>query len=663
LEYLDALFMATSAATLAGLASVNMEVFNVYQQAILFCTMIFGSVIWVSQYAVWMRLSYFNRALKFVESHFFELTDKLDEEEPDKLTHLANVNRTMAPPGWPFNYQNYIDEPIMETTPSVPPPENSSTQPEQSILIVPFPQDATVRKRITFAEPSQKKIYQDAMQTLPSHLQGTLHPKLFHAQTFTQEDYLPSTHVGVDAHQRTTLAAFSQVLQAKTLNALPERNALILLTILIPVYILSWIMICTTILWIWIALQPNFQAYMASQVGNAVWVDPFWWTFFICVSSFVNCGLNILSVGAALLRNASSGPFLYILIWLIVAGNTLSPVFLRITVVIVRYFENLRLGRKDAFTERRNTIKTVPEGPGALSSEAPHKPTSRLLDACDFLLEHPRRVYTLLFDPVTTRWILIVNLIITMVGFILYLALEWNQYELLGFKSNGWDFFLSGFFQEVNCRSSGMSVFDLSDLNPGMWVWICVAMYIAVYPVALARKRTNIYVDRELDQATDRGDFVVAADGTITWLDQKKKRLSMDSYVAMQLKSQLTGELAFVILAIFLIAASENQNIKDDSQLNLFALIFEVISAFGTVGLSLGHVNSAVSLCAVLKPFSKVVLIFVMFYGRHRGLPSRIDKSVNLPGLAEVEEAGGLWLAMAPDQPTKLQNALENADE
>lgn len=49
-------------------------------------------------------------------------------------------------------------------------------------------------------------------------------------------------------------------------------------------------------------------------------------------------------------------------------------------------------------------------------------------------------------------------------------------------------------------------------------------------------------------------------------------------------------------------------------------VIFETISAFGNVGLSLGFRSLPTSFVGVLSPVSKLVIVSVMLAGRHRGL-------------------------------------------
>ena len=78
-------------------------------------------------------------------------------------------------------------------------------------------------------------------------------------------------------------------------------------------------------------------------------------------------------------------------------------------------------------------------------------------------------------------------------------------------------------------------------------------------------------------------------------------------------------------------------------------VVFEVVSAYGTVGLSLGvpYVSrfstlrfrqhslalrqDNFSFSGALRPLSKLIICAVMLRGRHRGLPVAIDRAVMLP--------------------------------
>lgn len=58
----------------------------------------------------------------------------------------------------------------------------------------------------------------------------------------------------------------------------------------------------------------------------------------------------------------------------------------------------------------------------------------------------------------------------------------------------------------------------------------------------------------------------------------------------------------------------------DNANITVFKVIFEIISAFGTVGLSLGYPGVPSSFSTILSPVSKVIVMLTMLMGRHRGL-------------------------------------------
>lgn len=81
----------------------------------------------------------------------------------------------------------------------------------------------------------------------------------------------------------------------------------------------------------------------------------------------------------------------------------------------------------------------------------------------------------------------------------------------------------------------------------------------------------------------------------------------------------LTRTWLFVF--IFLICAFEYQKMNPvDPNITLLKVVFEIISAFGGVGMSLGYPNKVTSFATILTPASKVILILTMLLGRHRGL-------------------------------------------
>ncbi|KAG5461034.1 MAG: cation transport protein-domain-containing protein [Olpidium bornovanus] len=97
-------------------------------------------------------------------------------------------------------------------------------------------------------------------------------------------------------------------------------------------------------------------------------------------------------------------------------------------------------------------------------------------------------------------------------------------------------------------------------------------------------------------------------------------------------KGLMLRDVARLYTAIFFICAFDGHNFNSaHPALTVFAVIFEVVSGYGTVGLSLAVPGSATSLSGQFSNASKFIMTIVMLMGRHRGLPD--GRSSPSPGL------------------------------
>ena len=115
-------------------------------------------------------------------------------------------------------------------------------------------------------------------------------------------------------------------------------------------------------------------------------------------------------------------------------------------------------------------------------------------------------------------------------------------------------------------------------------------------------------------------------------------------FVRQQLLAQLAHDGWWIALAVFLIMVIEASQFEaNPAVFSVFNVIFEVVSGYGCVGISIGLPNEAYSFCGAWHKLSKLVLCAVMIRGRHRGLPVAIDQAVLLPSenlhMAEEEDA------------------------
>lgn len=144
-------------------------------------------------------------------------------------------------------------------------------------------------------------------------------------------------------------------------------------------------------------------------------------------------------------------------------------------------------------------------------------------------------------------------------------------------------------------------------------------MYISVFPIAMSVRGTNTYEDTAL------GKYATNSDPEDTQ--------STSSYLMQHIRNQLSFDLWYIFLGTFCICAAEADKIMDreNAAFTVFSIIFECVSAYGNVGLSLGTSSTLTSLSGEFSTFSKTVIVAVMWRGRHRGLPYALDHAVMLP--------------------------------
>jgi hypothetical protein len=144
-----------------------------------------------------------------------------------------------------------------------------------------------------------------------------------------------------------------------------------------------------------------------------------------------------------------------------------------------------------------------------------------------------------------------------------------------------------------------------------------VMMYISVFPIAISVRRTNVYEEDSL--------------GVYSSNDVEEPPGQTDlSYVGAHLRRQLSFDLWYIVIGFFIINIAEGEKLMAND-FSVFAVLFEVVSAYGTVGMSLGHPSVNASLCSQFSVVGKLVLIAMMIRGRHRGLPYGLDRAILLP--------------------------------
>lgn len=191
---------------------------------------------------------------------------------------------------------------------------------------------------------------------------------------------------------------------------------------------------------------------------------------------------------------------------------------------------------------------------------------------------------------------------------------------------------IDGLFQSLAVRASGFAIVSISALAPSVQFLYVVMMYIAIYPVSMAIRSTNVYEEKSLGIYEEPPEEEEEEPNNLPPLLKRRDRIG--KYVGWHLRRQLSNDLWWLVIGIWLICIIERGPLMDDVNapwFNIFRIVFELVSAFGTIGLTLGIPTQNYSFSGALSPLSKLVVIVIMVRGRHRGLPLAIDRAVLLP--------------------------------
>ena len=235
-----------------------------------------------------------------------------------------------------------------------------------------------------------------------------------------------------------------------------------------------------------------------------------------------------------------------------------------------------------------------------------------------FLLDHPRRCFTLLFPSKATWWLFWILVLLNGVDTVFFIILDLKDPTVTSINPGGYRF-LNGLFQAASTRTAGFSSVNLANLHPGIQVSYMIMMYISVFPIAISVRRTNVYEEKSL--------------GIYGSSKEEVEDENEPSYVGAHLRRQLSFDLWYIFLGLFIIAIAEGNKIQDTNAyaFTMFSVLFEIVSAYGTVGLSLGYPNVDTSFSGQFTVVSKLVIIAMQIRGRHRGLPYELDRAILLP--------------------------------
>lgn len=227
-----------------------------------------------------------------------------------------------------------------------------------------------------------------------------------------------------------------------------------------------------------------------------------------------NLGFTLTPDSMVTFRDAT-WPML-IMTFLAFAGNTLYPVLLRLTIYVMS--------------------KVVPA-------------RSSTKEALQFLLDHPRRCYTLLF-PSGPTWVLFVIIAaLNLIDVVLIIVLDLDNPAINDLPMG--PRVLSALFQAASSRHTGTSTLNLALINPAVQFSLLVMMYIAILPIAISIRASNTYEEKSLGMYKDQ---------------ELPDESDASSYVVMHFRNQLSFDLWYIFLGTFCICVAESQKISDPAE-------------------------------------------------------------------------------------------------
>ncbi len=158
-------------------------------------------------------------------------------------------------------------------------------------------------------------------------------------------------------------------------------------------------------------------------------------------------------------------------------------------------------------------------------------------------------------------------------------------------------------------------------------------MYLSAYPIAITIRNSNVYEERSL--GIYETVQCINCDPEHAGLSEEDliTHQSRWFFFQKQLEGQVGHDVWFLLGTIVLIIWFESSSYEANPvQFSVFNTLFEVVSGYSGVGLTIGLPDRNYSYCGAWHISSKVLLCAAMLRGRHRDLPATIDRAIQLPG-------------------------------
>ncbi|KAI0265615.1 cation transport protein-domain-containing protein [Gloeopeniophorella convolvens] len=649
IKYIDALFVCISGITGTGLATIDLSSLTAWQQVIIALNSLIGSPVTVSLVAVYVRKRYFANHLYLMVKTEFERTKTQDISRGRTMSRRQTARRNGH--GDHGELANF-DGGMIRRVNTQPRPISSTDFGSSLVGYTSSPErtQSTYGGELTTQEhPSGQTtlvsgVSQDLPQTMPFLRKPTrrgtvqtINPqhkddsfggfgdpvewsaKFLHRhfpslkrnihRTFTMSAaprlYVPNQgEVPSGARAVPYLKFDARVGHNSRFIGLSdddyeelgglEYRALVVLLWIVSIYFAVTILIPFAVIAPYMSISRWKEIFRPPNQHRVI--DPVWYSLFQIIGAWANTGMSL--VDQNLVPFQSAYPLLILLIYVVLAGATAFPIFLRLIIWM--------------------SYKLAPK-------------QSQWRDTLHFLLDHPRRCFIYLFPSRQTWFLFTLLILLNLMDWFFFLVLNIGipAVEAVPVGQR----VLLGLVQAVAVRLAGFQSIAISALAPALQVLYFVMMYISAYPIAMSVRSTNVNEERSLgifEEDDDDGDIENEAD----YPETDSRVAIWGRYLGRHARRQLSFDMWWLALALFLVCISERGHLRNPdnvSWFNIFSVFFEIVSAYGTIGLSLGIPTANFSLSGAMNSLSKFIIILVMLRGRHRGLPVALDPAITLP--------------------------------
>ncbi|KAH9983705.1 cation transport protein-domain-containing protein [Russula compacta] len=644
IKYTDALFICVSGMTGTGLMTVDLSALTPWQQVILVFVSLVGSPVFVSLVAVYVRKRYFTKNLDWaVRSEFYRTkTQDLTQSRiqpsagraadhhrvhvtPSSHPVIRRVNTEPRPisstdfGGTPFRRASPQDGPVLRPdgsydrhdmlheTPIASAVSPHQTRAEQRVR----PSRLMRRGVVQTINPEQEddlfggfdnpltKFLHYFFPSLKRNLHRTLTAPLAPALFVSDKGEVPPGARPVSyltfrarvGHNSRFIGLSND--DYEELGGMEYRALKALLWIVSGYYIIA-LLIPFAVLAPYMSMSKWKDNFLPPNQHRVI--NPIWYSAFEVVGGWANTGFSLVDQNLVPFQTAY--PLLIFMIWLALAAAKRESCSVSLRLCIWTNY------------------KLTPKG-------------SKWRVALHFLLDHPRRCFIYLFPSRQTWFLLTVLVILNFTDWFFFLVLNIGipAFDAVPVAQR----FLLGLVQAVSVRFAGFQAIAVSSLAPAMQVLYFVMMYIAPYPIAMSVRSTNVYEERSLGIFEDKNEDI---ENEEDYPATDSRVAIWGRYLGRHARRQLSFDMWWIALALFVICITERgplRNPDNVSWFTIFAVFFEIVSAYGTVGLSLGVPSENYSLSGAMSTLSKLIICVVMLRGRHRGLPVALDRAIVFP--------------------------------